>query len=69
MLVTTEGNTTLEAKTLEVKTAIETEVNAISDLTPEQKATVIDIAIAYARTHGFQLPSISGIVNHVRSSK
>ena len=62
-------NTALEAAILEAKTAIETEVNAISDLTLEQKAKVIEIAMAYAGNHSYQLPSISGIANHVRSSK
>jgi glycerate kinase len=62
-------NAALEAKVLEVKAAIETEVNAISDLTPEQATAVIDIAVAYTKTHGFQLPNISGIANHVRSTK
>jgi hypothetical protein len=61
-------NQALEAKKAEVQTAITTQVDSISDLTPEQKQKVIDIAFAYARTHAFELPNISGIANHVRSN-
>lgn len=62
-------NPALEAKILDVQATTEAEVNAISDLTPEQKAKVIVIAVAYAKNHAYQIPNISGIANHIRSSK
>lgn len=60
-------NEALEARIAEVNDAIRSQVATLSDLTDEQRTKVKDIAVAYAKSHGYVLPNISGIANHVRS--
>jgi hypothetical protein len=57
---------------------VTSKVNALSDLTDEQRATVLGIALAYAESHSLHFdaeckavnpPRYDNIANHVRYSR